>query len=466
MSQNPGPSAAKEFVVRVPKPKDARKQYHVMRFHTANQVDFKRWSSAEMKRENNYKEFKLLDEDQPKFGAGSEFGREQRDEARRKRFGINVKKYAAERQPWLMSVKDRSGDGGATQEKKFKGIREGGVSDNSAWYVFMQASDGAFEAFPIDEWYNFQPVQRYNALNAEEAEEQFEKRDKHMNLFALMVHKKMHKDEEDEEEKGEGKKKKGQPKALKLSEIDDWMSDKDSDEDGEAEDTGRAKTKTKTKMGGKRGGKKSRTEDGDSGTDCEEESDDYDEGAEHEYESEDSSDSEQENDDKVVKDLAGVEEDNALKKLLDSDDEDEEEEKKEDEDKDKKKDKDSPSGSGDDSDEEKKAAAAAPQETAKEALKRKIVENPDLLGQPAAKKSAVSVGNTALSAAEAQMFEQHIRRYLSRKPMSTTEILQKLKSKKTGHPSEHLVEIIASMLKKINPQKRKVKGKMFLSLKS
>lgn len=37
------------------------------------------------------------------------------------------------------------------------------------------------------------------------------------------------------------------------------------------------------------GGKRKRTEDGNSGTDCEEESDEYDEGAEHEYESEDSS---------------------------------------------------------------------------------------------------------------------------------------------------------------------------------
>jgi len=455
--------------VRVPKAKDARKQYHVMRFHTANQVDFKRWGSAEMKRENNYKEFKLLDEDQPKFGAGSEFGREQRDEARRKRFGINVKKYAADRQPWLLSVKDRQA-GAPQSEKKFKGIREGGVSDNSAWYVFMQAKDGAFEAYPIDEWYNFQPIQRYNSLNAEEAEEQFEKRDKIMNYFSVMIQKKARQDEEDPEEE-KGAKKKTQEKSLKLSEIDDWMSDKDSDEEGEAEDTGRPKAKAKgKKLGKKKGGKKTRTEDGDSGTDCEEESDEYDEGAEHEYESEDSSDSEQENDDKVRKDLAGVEEDDALKKLLDSDDEDETD-KKEDEDeadKDKKKEGAGTSdASGDnDSDEEKKAAAAAaPVEKPADALKRKIVENPDGLGPPA-KKQAVGAGSAALSAQESATFEQHIRRYLSRKPMSTTEILQKLKSKKTGHTSERLVEIIAAILKKISPQRRKVHGKMILSLKS
>ena len=58
---------------------------------------------------------------------------------------------------------------------RFKGIREGGVSDNVSWYVFLQAKDGAFEAFPVEEWYNFQPINRYKALNAEEAEAEFEK---------------------------------------------------------------------------------------------------------------------------------------------------------------------------------------------------------------------------------------------------------------------------------------------------
>ena len=64
------------------------------------------------------------------------------------------------------------------------------------------------------------------------------------------------------------------------------------------------------------------------------------------------------------------------------------------------------------------------------------------------------------------MFEEQIRRYLLRKPMTTTELLHKVKSKKTGYSSEKLVEIIASMLKKINPHKRKSKGTMYLSLKN
>jgi len=41
-----------------------------------------------MIRENNKKDFRQADEEIPKFGAGSEFGREQREEARRKRYFV------------------------------------------------------------------------------------------------------------------------------------------------------------------------------------------------------------------------------------------------------------------------------------------------------------------------------------------------------------------------------------------
>lgn len=56
---------------------------------------------------------------------------------------------------------------------RFKGIREGGVSDNTAYYVFTQAGNGIIEAYPLQEWYKFQPIQRYKALSAEEAEQEY-----------------------------------------------------------------------------------------------------------------------------------------------------------------------------------------------------------------------------------------------------------------------------------------------------
>lgn len=58
-------------------------------------------------------------------------------------------------------------------DSRFKGIREGGVGENAAYYVFTHAADGAIEAYPLCEWYNFQPINRYKSLTAEEAEQEF-----------------------------------------------------------------------------------------------------------------------------------------------------------------------------------------------------------------------------------------------------------------------------------------------------
>ena len=61
---------------------------------------------AKMERENNLKEYKIANdlETMPKFGAGSEFGREQKEEARRKKYGIQIKKYNPDDQPWILKL--------------------------------------------------------------------------------------------------------------------------------------------------------------------------------------------------------------------------------------------------------------------------------------------------------------------------------------------------------------------------
>lgn len=56
---------------------------------------------------------------------------------------------------------------------RYKGVREGTISANTSYYIFTQCGDGAFEAFPIDVWYNFTPIIKYKYLNSEEAEEEF-----------------------------------------------------------------------------------------------------------------------------------------------------------------------------------------------------------------------------------------------------------------------------------------------------
>jgi transcription initiation factor TFIIF subunit alpha len=57
---------------------------------------------------------------------------------------------------------------------RFKGTREGGITENASYYIFMQCSDGkAFEAYPVEEWYNFMPQIKYKYLDSEEAEQEF-----------------------------------------------------------------------------------------------------------------------------------------------------------------------------------------------------------------------------------------------------------------------------------------------------
>lgn len=154
-----------------------------MRFNSNLKVDFAKWSQVKMERENNMREYKGIDEEQPKyfvlvwyayslygnyiffrFGAGSEFGREAKEEARRKKLGIVARKYKPEDQPWILkccgsSVKKFKGMYFAKNLRychillsNFEGIREGGVSENAAYYVFTHAAEGLIEAFPLHEW--------------------------------------------------------------------------------------------------------------------------------------------------------------------------------------------------------------------------------------------------------------------------------------------------------------------------
>jgi len=60
--------------------------------------------------------------------------------------------------------------------------------------------------------------------------------------------------------------------------------------------------------------------------------------------------------------------------------------------------------------------------------------------------------------------EELVRRYLSRKPITTTQLVSKFKNR-SNLSSEQLVSIIALLLKKINPEKKMIKNKMYLSLK-
>lgn len=550
-SSLPSTAHVTEYSVRVPK--NLKNKHHVMRFNYNLNVDFSQWRSVKMERENNnLKESRGIEEETPKFGAGSEYNRDQKEEARRKKFGIIAKKYNPDAQPWILKVGGKLG-------KKFRGIREGGVSENAAFYVFTHAPDGAIEAYPLHEWYNFQPIQRYKALTAEEAEEEFGRRRKCVNMWTMKMRMKLkNKDEEEPEDPEETKAMKvkgGDKKDLKISELDEWMdsddmssSDEEKDEKTRGEDDSDNEAKAKQKKKGKataaaQKNKKKRDLDDEAFED----SDDGDEeGRELDYIS-DSSDSESEPETKANKELKSVAEENALRKLLTSDEDSDEEKSNKDNEEDnedettrnnnkmeemlkdhsapveKKKDKikkskiqkisdaldkggkpgsngrssdfssDSDDSVAEISNNKKKGfpsnnnsragtpidgggSTSGANAAANGKRKAEIMNNSDNSNSPQttpAKKTRpdgpTSVAFNKFSSYSKEnscgITEDDVRRYLMRKPMTTTELLTKFKNKKTGVSSEELVNTMTQILKKINPVKQTIQGKMYLSIK-
>lgn len=49
------------------------------------------------------------EEETPEGAAGSEFGKKQREEARRKKFGIVTREFKVEDQPWILKVNGKAG---------------------------------------------------------------------------------------------------------------------------------------------------------------------------------------------------------------------------------------------------------------------------------------------------------------------------------------------------------------------
>lgn len=535
-------AAPEEFSIRVPK--NNKKKYHVMRFNSNLSVDFVKWKTQnmqiKMERENNLKEFKGVDEELPKYGAGSEFGREQREEARRKKYGYVARKYKPEDQPWILKQGGKSG-------KKFKGIREGGVSDNTAYYIFTKADNGILEAYPLQEWYKFQPIQRYKALSAEEAELEFGRRNKIINYFSLMLKKRLRNEEDgDLEDPDEVKGKKGgskkKDKELKISEMDDWIDSDDlseSDEEKKDDDDDEGPRNKGKKKGNKKGAAKKKKKDSDD--EAVEESDDGDEeGRELDYIS-DSSESASDHEMKANKELKGVAEEDALRKLLNSESEDEDEENEEkkneevsnSEDEESKNKKENNEKDGNDKSKEESSKKKKPSKNNKKSknkndkknnkkgdadssselspnstdsdsdnnFKNKPVKTEDATnsagssrsatptpGPEGAKKRKLTSSELAVAAAkkakleqsstpsgggantsslysESGITEEAIRRYLKRKPMTTTDLLKKFKKKTNRLTKEQMVNVMTQILKNINPVRQMIKNEMYLSLR-
>merc|ERR1712098_356914 len=190
-------------------------------------------------------------------------------------------------------------------------------------------------------------------------------------------------------------------------------------------------------------------------------------------------------------DAKGVDMDEGLSKMLGSDESSEDEDKDKDKDKEKEGDdedetgkkKKKSGGSGANSDEEEgskskkgnanNSRSGTPtkdlEKTDKAEKRKAMVANILDPNEQPAKKSRLeqfgSAGQSGNVAGNETISEEAVRRYLKRRPMTTTDLLKKFRSKKTGIQNAQLVQLLANILKKINPHKHKVKGVTYLSLK-
>ncbi|XP_014321976.1 general transcription factor IIF subunit 1 isoform X2 [Myotis yumanensis] len=510
----PGSQNVTEYVVRVPK--NTTKKYNIMAFNAADKVNFATWNQARLERDLSNKKI-YQEEEMPESGAGSEFNRKLREEARRKKYGIVLKEFRPEDQPWLLRVNGKSG-------RKFKGIKKGGVTENTSYYIFTQCPDGAFEAFPVHNWYNFTPLARHRTLTAEEAEEEWERRNKVLNHFSIMQQRRLKDQDQDEEDEEKDKRGRKKPSELRIHDLEDdlEMSSDDSEASGE-EGVKAPKAKKKAPM--TKAGRKKKKKKG-SDDEAFEDSDDGDfEGQEVDYMSDGSSSEEepegkpkvtqQEEGPKGVDEQSESSEESEEEKPPEEDKEEEEEKKAPTpQEKKRKKDSSDESDSSEESDIDSEASSALFMAKKKTPPKRerkpsggssrgnsrpgtpstesgntsstlraaasKLEQGKRTNEATAAKRLRLDSGPQSLSgkstpqpqsgkstpsSGDVQVTEDAVRRYLTRKPMTTKDLLKKFQTKKTGLSSEQTVNVLAQILKRLNPERKMINDKMHFSLK-
>jgi len=63
--------------------------------------------------------------------------------------------------------------------------------------------------------------------------------------------------------------------------------------------------------------------------------------------------------------------------------------------------------------------------------------------------------------------EQEVWRYLSRKPITSKDLVKKFSTKKTEMEKNKIVEVLGDIIKNMkNVEKQKIKGKLYLSVKA
>ncbi|KAM7028169.1 LOW QUALITY PROTEIN: general transcription factor IIF subunit 1 [Acridotheres tristis] len=508
-----------EYVVRVPK--NTPKRYNIT-FNSADRVTLSTWAQARMERDMSNK--RICEEELPESGAGSEFHRKLREEARRKKYGIVLREFRAEDQPWLLRVNGKTG-------RKFRGVKKGGVTENASYYVFTQCPDGAFEAFPVRNWYNFTPLARHRTLTAEEAEEEWERRNKVLNHFSIMQQRRLR--DQDEEGGGQGQGEEGPSKGggLRIHDLEEDLELSSEESEGsEAEGEKAAKPKAaggaaeEEERKGRKGSEDEALEDSDDG--------DF-EGQEVDYMSDGSSSSGEEDTGKAKApkeeeegQKVGIPPNKGIDEASESSEESEEEkaeEKEEEEEgkatptpqeKKKKRESSDESQTSEESDIDSETSSAlfmAKKKTPPKRERRASGSSSRGGSRPGTPTDSGGAGGTLRAAAarleqgrrappggsepppqkrlkaagppsgkctpqphsgkstpssgEVQLTEEAVRRYLSRKPMTTKDLLKKFQTKRTGLSSDATVNALAQLLKRLDPERKLIADKMHFFLK-
>ncbi|KAL5239388.1 hypothetical protein ACI65C_006798 [Semiaphis heraclei] len=416
-------SSSKEFTLKVNNNLDVK--YQLLKFN--KNIEVEKWSShTKLKKEVKGDRKTSVIDKMPKFGAGSEFGREAR-QAKKRRYESN--NNLSETTSWNLDI----------QGKKFKGARQGGIAENSSYYIFSLGENNVINAYKLEEWYNFQPVSRYKTLTNSEAEEEFERRDIIYNKFNLMIQKKLSNEEDKEIESNEngknGEEKNFKTKEFKISEMDEW----DGSNEDSSNSTDEEKEKKKLNIKKKRNIKvkpKSKNKSKRFDESAAEDSDNGDEeGRELDYisdSSEDVSDAEA----KVTIELKGVSEETALKNSNNSDIDN------------------VPINIIPINFNENKTNSGDPLSTPNN-ISDQSLETPQ-------KKTEEKCSPNIMFETHA-ITEEAVRRYLSRKPFTPAQLINKFKNR-SNLSSKQLVTTIGLILKKINPEKKMIQNKMYLIL--
>ena len=460
-----------EFTVRAA-PSSSDKNHNVFKLHRDDVVT---WTEAKMRRENEF-------------------------------------------QPWQIKI------GSGRTGRRFKAIKEGGVGDNASYYIFYKPKDSSdtYEACPVEEWYNVSATQRYKTLTAEEAELKFEKRHKTLNMFSVMPSKK-------NGDLGEEGLSGSDSKAFKVSELDDWDNSGDEfdgsgdENNGGSDDDARKRRKKNIKKE-----KDDPDEAPDEGKEDSDEGDF--EQREVDYMSDSSSDSSDEDgQDKEGVDVKGIAEEEALRDLLSTDDEEEINPVQKglkvnsnkntlgtidlQQDADLNGSEDSSDSDDYDVDEDKmdsmimkkglpaqlvksevkqESSSAAtsniasnatisatnqkqPQQSAASKRKAAPIDTSSAPGpsqSPPKRPCPPESSSSSATNSQEKTIEDLIVKYLSRKPMTLKTLLKDTKSKLrrmgtvTAEMDNELVNMIASIIKRLNPERQKINDVTYFSLKA